>query len=75
MASRGYELLDKPLIDPAKCDGCGVCVSVCRQAALSLTGKTVSFSAETECPWCGDCEAVCPSGAISCPYEIIVSEG
>lgn len=67
-------LFDKPLIDPAKCDGCGVCVSVCHQAALSMVSKTVSFTAKIDCPWCGECEAVCPQGAISCPYEIVFSE-
>lgn len=67
-------MFERPAIDPAKCDGCGVCVSVCHQAALVIIGGTVSFSETEECPWCGKCEAVCPSGAITCPYEIIFGE-
>lgn len=63
-------MFDKPLIDPAKCDGCGVCVSVCPKTALVFTDRTINFDAHRECSWCGDCEAVCSGGAISCPYEI-----
>lgn len=68
-------MFERPVIDPAKCDGCGVCVSVCQPAALVIVGGTVSFSATGDCPWCGECEAVCPRGAITCPYEIIFGEG
>ena len=28
-------------IDPEKCDGCGLCVSVCRQGAISISPKTL----------------------------------
>jgi MinD superfamily P-loop ATPase len=64
-------LCDRPLIDPAKCDGCGVCAGVCPQSALVVTGGKVNFTMTAGCSWCGECEAVCPSGAIGCPYEIV----
>lgn len=67
-------MFDRPLIDPAKCNGCGVCVGACHQAALVIQGGTVSFTTTLDCPWCGHCEAVCPLGAISCPYEIVFAE-
>ena len=67
-------LFHKPLIDPSKCNGCGVCVGVCYQAALVVSGGKVSFATTIDCPWCGKCEAVCPRGAISCHYEIIFAE-
>lgn len=68
-------MFERPVIDIARCDGCGLCVSVCHQSALVIVGGVVSFEAITECPWCGECEAVCPHGAISCPYEILFGEG
>ena len=67
-------LFDRPLIDSSKCNGCGVCVEVCYQAALIISGGKVKFAGVIECPWCGECEAVCPRGAISCPYEIVFPE-
>jgi NAD-dependent dihydropyrimidine dehydrogenase PreA subunit len=61
-----------PVIIPEKCNGCGLCVSVCRCQALLLTGKIVIVKVTQECGWCLECELVCPTGAISCPFEIVV---
>ena len=63
---------EMPIIDEDKCQGCGLCVSVCRCGALVILGKTVKVVAVEECGWCGLCELVCPVGAISCPYEIVI---
>jgi MinD superfamily P-loop ATPase len=63
-----------PVIDPEKCSGCGLCISVCQCGALVLIGKVVTVTATTECDWCTECEAVCITGALSCPFEIVIEE-
>jgi len=62
----------KPQIDIMKCDGCGLCVSVCRQQALVLIDGVVAFVEMVECDWCTQCEAVCINEAISCPFDIVL---
>jgi MinD superfamily P-loop ATPase len=63
-----------PVIDPKKCNGCGLCISVCQCGALILIDNIVTVIATTECDWCTECEAVCITGALSCPFEIVVEE-
>jgi NAD-dependent dihydropyrimidine dehydrogenase PreA subunit len=65
---------EMPIIDAQKCDGCGLCVSVCHCHGLAIVNKIVTIIETVECDWCTDCEAVCPTGAISCPFEIIIQE-
>ena len=60
-----------PEIDQNKCDGCGLCVSVCWQHCLVLVDDVVAILDDVECDWCTQCEAVCATGAISCPFEIV----
>jgi len=62
-----------PEIDLTKCNGCGLCVSVCERGGLILiAGHPVVTIVETaECDWCAYCEAVCETGAIRCAYEIV----
>jgi len=71
-------LADMPVIDKDKCNGCGLCVSVCSCKILVLNGNVVSVVAEKKCStctkWCGQCEIVCPTGAITCPFEIVIEE-
>jgi NAD-dependent dihydropyrimidine dehydrogenase PreA subunit len=62
---------ERPIIDEDKCDGCGLCVSVCACGGLEIINKVVTPIASVKCGWCAMCELVCPSGAISCPFEII----
>jgi ferredoxin len=48
------------------CNGCGSCVSVCKDFSLQLIDKKVAL-AETSlfgCIGCGHCMAICPTGAI-----------
>ena len=61
-----------PHIEPDKCDGCGLCVSVCCRNGLMLANGVVVIVAGFECDWCTQCEAVCISGAITCPFEIVL---
>lgn len=67
-------MAEMPVMDPEKCDGCGLCVRVCHCNALVIVDNIVTFIEGVECDWCTDCEIVCPTGAISCPFEIIVQE-
>jgi len=64
-----------PLIDPEKCSGCGLCISVCECNALVLVDSVITIvQTDIECDWCCICEAVCPTNAICCPFEIVLEE-
>ena len=67
-------MAEMPVIDPEKCDGCGLCVGVCHFNALAIVNNIITIIETVECDWCTDCEAVCLTGAISCPFEIILQE-
>jgi MinD superfamily P-loop ATPase len=67
-------LSNLPVLDPTKCDGCGLCVTVCRCGALVMAGETVTLVQVDDCGWCCDCELVCDTGALQCPYEIVTIE-
>ncbi len=61
-----------PIIDSDKCNGCGLCVSVCQCGALIMVGNVVTVIETKQCDWCTDCEAVCITGALRCPFEIVI---
>ena len=65
-------MIEVPVIDPEKCNGCGLCVEVCQHDALLLVGDIVVVSSIDECDWCTDCESVCAEGALTCPFEIVI---
>jgi MinD superfamily P-loop ATPase len=65
---------ENPVVDKEKCDGCGLCVSVCTCGGLQIVNKVVTTIPGVKCGWCAMCELVCPSGAISCPFEIVVED-
>jgi MinD superfamily P-loop ATPase len=67
-------VVEMPVIEPQKCDGCGLCVGVCHLNALAIVNDIITIIATVECDWCTDCELVCLTGAISCPFEIILQE-
>ncbi len=47
----------------SRCLGCGSCVSVCPQRALSLEADAVAID-RARCIPCDECTRVCPSGAL-----------
>jgi len=53
-------------IDPEKCNGCGLCVDVCKDFSIIMKdGKAVvSDQPLFGCIGCGHCMAICPKGAI-----------
>jgi pyruvate formate lyase activating enzyme len=48
---------------PSKCIGCRMCMDVCPENALTLTGTGITADQE-KCLNCGVCNAACPSTAI-----------
>lgn len=66
-----------PVIDREKCDGCGLCVSICHCSILVLVDNVVTVIENKRCSscncWCTQCELICPTGAISCPFEIVIA--
>ena len=71
-------MVEIPVIDREKCDGCGLCVSVCHCNILVLVDNVITVIRKEVCiscnRWCTQCEDVCPTGAISWPFEIVIEE-
>lgn len=53
-------------INTEKCNGCGLCVSVCKDFGLVVENGKVKISDTSffGCIGCGHCMAICPTGAI-----------
>lgn len=67
-------MAEMPVIEPEKCNGCGLCIEVCTCHALVLVDNVITIIETEECGWCLQCELVCPTGAINCPFDIIIEE-
>ncbi len=63
--SRAKEVA-KISVNPAKCNGCGLCVQICSDLSLKMENNLAckSDTAIFGCIGCGHCMAVCPTGAI-----------
>lgn len=53
------------LIDDAKCDGCGQCVTACAEGALAVIDGKARLVSEVYCDGLGACLGHCPQGAIT----------
>ncbi len=69
-------MFEMPVIDRQKCDGCGLCVSVCQCNILVLVDNVITVVPKQGCMsctrWCSKCEDVCPNAALSWPFEIVI---
>jgi NAD-dependent dihydropyrimidine dehydrogenase PreA subunit len=52
-------------LDQKKCIGCGMCLSVCPHAVLSLTNGKIEIMNRDACMECGACAQNCPAEAVS----------
>lgn len=54
------------IIHEEKCNGCGLCVSVCKDFSLQIIDKKVALTDTPVfgCIGCGHCMAICPNDAI-----------
>ncbi len=52
-----------PIVDEAKCSGCGECAKICRFNAIIIIKKDVTIFPDL-CHSCGGCALVCPEKAI-----------
>jgi dihydropyrimidine dehydrogenase (NAD+) subunit PreA len=55
-----------PIVDEAKCTGCGSCEKVCAYGAMRVKG--VARLEPAQCIGCGLCASACPAGAIALDY-------
>ncbi len=57
----------KVSIIPEKCNGCGICVTVCKDSGIVIKDGKAALSGSPifGCLGCGHCMAICPAGAIT----------
>ncbi len=57
-----------PVINKTLCTGCGACVAICPNGAI--TGEFPGHAISELCTRCAECEDICPMGAITVPFTI-----
>jgi NAD-dependent dihydropyrimidine dehydrogenase PreA subunit len=51
-------------LDPQKCNGCGMCLTVCPHQVFALINKKSSIVNRDQCMECGACKTNCQNQAI-----------
>ena len=64
-----YFGLQKAVIDPAQCTGCGACAAACRFGAVNAHGGAYAVN-EYACEGCSVCELVCPEEAVTMQDDV-----
>ncbi len=58
-------MIELPLVDQTRCNGCTDCVAVCPTHCLAMRGATPYLERPLDCVSCGLCVLICPSAALS----------
>jgi NAD-dependent dihydropyrimidine dehydrogenase PreA subunit len=64
-----------PVLDPARCTGCGDCVAVCPAGCLEMAGELPWLPRPGACIACGACEFVCVAAAVIVTPPIAAGAG
>jgi NAD-dependent dihydropyrimidine dehydrogenase PreA subunit len=56
-----------PVLNLARCTGCGDCWAICPTACLEPDGPVVWLPRPADCVSCAACEWICPTEAIRVP--------
>jgi ferredoxin len=59
-----------PLVDLARCTGCGRCAQLCPTRAVEVRAGKASIVRPATCTFCEVCESFCPEGAIGRPFTV-----
>ena len=59
-----------PIVNLARCDRCGLCISACPENALRMSENGPVFVQPIACTYCLDCEPACPHSAIRAPLTV-----
>ncbi len=65
-SKRAQHAVNAPVLDESRCDGCGNCVDVCQQHALSMVDEKPVRDVEL-CTNCSECISNCPKEALCWP--------
>ena len=63
-----------PVVDPARCDTTGACVTACPTAAITLAGGAWRLDLG-RCVFCAACADACPQGAIALTGRVELAAG
>jgi MinD superfamily P-loop ATPase len=58
-------VLDLPLLNETRCNGCGDCVAVCPTRCLEMAGSLPWLPRPVDCVACALCVVICPPAALT----------